>query len=57
MREVYKEYVAEHPEELVGISTLKRHSRTVEKCREGRKKEELRKLRKWKEVLNGDYNR
>lgn len=54
MNEAYREYVKEHPEELVSINRLKRYSRMVEKGREARKAEMLKGVRKWKEILNGD---
>lgn len=49
MNEAYKEYMNEHPEELAGINHLKRHSRTVDRMRNARKKEMLREVHKWKE--------
>ena len=56
MRETYKEYVKEHPEELVGINRLKKHSRAIDRERKARKKEALKMVQKWKERLNGDDN-
>ena len=56
MREAYKEYVKEHPEELAGINRLKKHSRAIDRERKTRKKEALKMVRKWKERLNGDDN-
>ena len=56
MREAYKEYAKEHPEELVGLNMLKSHSRAIDKGRNAKKKEALKMVQKWKERLNGDDN-
>ena len=54
MNEAYKEYAAEHPEELARLNRLKRYSRMVDRERDSRKKDALRSVWKWKEILNGD---
>ena len=51
MNEAYKEYMNEHPEELEGINQLKRNSRAFERARRAKKKEMLREVHKWKEIL------
>ena len=51
MREAYKEYVKEHPEELRGVVSLIRRSKDIQSQIDERKKKKLALIQKCREEL------
>lgn len=54
MREAYKEYIKEHPEELRAVAEAIRHSKEIQTDRDERKREKLALIQKCREELKNE---
>lgn len=54
MREAYTEYIKEHPEELEGVMSMIKRSKSIQEERDARLKERLALIQKCREELENE---